>query len=270
MTDNTTGAAERTLQKSSIHEEWVSNYRTAENEKFYAMAFDHITACFGAPHGAVVLDAGCGSCAKSRQLVDRGFQVIGSDLSESALELARESLKGTRYADCIRLEQQNLLHLSFADRSFHYAVCWGVLMHVPEVAKAVGELSRIMAPGGRLAISEGNMRSLQSRLLRLLKRLFKLGHADVIFTPAGVENWEDTEDGRLMTRQADMNWLIREFEQHGMVLESRVAGQFSELYWLVPTRVLKRLIHSFNTVWFRHIRAPGPAFGNILIFRKRA
>jgi len=67
-----------------------------------------------------------------------------------------------------------------------------------------------------------------------------------------------------------MRWLIREFEKHGMVLESRVAGQFSELYWLVPTQILKRMIHALNTVWFRHVRAPGPAFGNILIFRKRA
>lgn len=270
MTDNKTESAESTLQKSSIHEEWVDNYRTPENEKFYAMAFDYIAKAFAAPPGATVLDAGCGSCAKSRNLVDRGFQVVGSDLSESALALARAALQGTRYADRIRLEQQNLLKLSFADASFDYAVCWGVLMHVPEVDKAIAELSRIMAPNGRLAISEGNMHSVQSRLLRLLKRLFRLGHSEVVFTPAGVENWEDTEDGRLMTRQADMRWLVGEFEKHGMVLESRVAGQFSELYWLVPTTLLKRLIHAFNTLWFRYIRLPGPAFGNILVFRKRA
>lgn len=270
MTDKNTDAAESTLQKSKIHEEWVDNYRTPENEKFYAMAFDYIASQFAAPRGATVLDAGCGSCAKSKNLVDRGFQVVGSDLSDSALALARDALKGTRYADSIHLEQQNLLKLTFADGTFKYAVCWGVLMHVPEVDKAIAELSRIMAPGGKLAISEGNKDSAQSRLLRLLKRLFKLGHSEVVHTPAGVENWEDTEDGRLMTRQADMRWLVREFEKHGMVLESRVAGQFSELYWLVPTQILKRLIHAFNTFWFRYVRAPGPAFGNILVFRKRA
>ncbi len=269
MPDNNTDAAERTLQQSKIHKEWVDNYRTPENEKFYALAFDYIVTQFGAQTGATVLDAGCGSCAKSKNLVDRGFQVVGSDLSESALAIAREILQGTRYADSIHLEQQNLLKLTFADRSFDYAICWGVLMHVPEVDKAIAELSRIISPGGRLAISEGNMHSMQSRLLRLLKRLLRLGHSETRFTPAGVENWEDTDDGRLMTRQADMRWLISEFEKHGLQLESRVAGQFSELYWLVPTRFLKRLIHAFNTLWFRHIRAPGPAFGNILIFRKQ-
>lgn len=270
MTENTTNAAESTLQKAKIHEEWVDNYRTPENERFYAMAFDYIAEQFAAPAGATVLDAGCGSCAKSKNLVDRGFQVVGSDLSESALVLAREALQGTRYAESIRLEQQNLLKLTFADGSFKYAVCWGVLMHVPEVDKAIAELSRIMAPGGKLAISEGNMRSLQSHVLRSIKRIFRLGHSKEERRPAGMECWEDTEDGRLMTRQADMRWLVSEFEKHGMVLESRVAGQFSELYWLVPTRILKRLIHAFNTFWFRYVRLPGPAFGNILIFRKHA
>ncbi len=269
MTNNTTNAAENTLQKSKIHEEWVNNYRTSENEQFYDMAFDYIVAVFSAPTGSMVLDAGCGSCAKSRKLVDRGFRVIGTDLSEGALAIARKSLEGTNYADNIQLEQQNLLSLTFANGSFRYAVCWGVLMHVPEVSKAIAELARIMAPNGLLAISEGNMKSMQSRLFRLLKRLFRLGHAEVIFTEAGVENWEQTDDGRLMTRQADMQWLIREFQKHGLQLESHVAGQFSELYWLVPTRVLKRLIHAFNTLWFRYIRVPGPAFGNILIFRKQ-
>lgn len=270
MTDNNTDAAESTLQKSGIHAEWVDNYRTPENEHFYSMAFDYIVSRFAAPQGATVLDAGCGSCAKSRNLVDRGFRVIGSDLSESALTLAREALTGTHYADSIFLEQQNLLKLTFPDGRFDYAVCWGVLMHVPEVDKAIAELSRVIAPGGRLAVSEGNMRSVQARLLRLIKRLFKLGHSEVVISPAGIENWEDTEEGRLLTRQADMRWLIREFERNGMVLESRVAGQFTEIYWLVPTRLLKRLVHAFNALWFRHIRAPGPSFGNILIFRKRA
>lgn len=31
-----------TLAKSDIHEEWVANYRTPENEPFFELAFDYI------------------------------------------------------------------------------------------------------------------------------------------------------------------------------------------------------------------------------------
>lgn len=41
MLGNNTDAAERTLQQSRIHEEWVDNYRALENENFYVLAFDY-------------------------------------------------------------------------------------------------------------------------------------------------------------------------------------------------------------------------------------
>lgn len=269
MSDPRSTDAESTLKQSGIHEEWVGNYRTPDNERFYNMAFDMIAKSFEAPGEATVVDAGCGSCAKSKNLADRGFNVIGTDLSENALEMARQSLKGTVYEDRIQLQQQNLTAINMEDNSVDYLVCWGVLMHIPEVDKAIAELSRIMKPGGRIAISEGNMHSLQTRALRFLKKILGRERAEVHIVPAGIENWEETDEGRLMTRQANMAWLVKEFEKHGMKLEKRVAGQFSELYWVVPTAFLKKVIHLFNHFWFKMIRGPGLAFGNILIFRKK-
>jgi len=266
---NKSETAESTLAKRHIHEEWRDNYRTPDNEHFYRMAFAHIAKVFDAPDGAQVLDAGCGSCAKSRHLVDQGLTVLGTDLSDSALDMARVELRGTQYESNIELRQENLTSISLADDVMQYIVCWGVLMHVPDVTSAVAELSRILGPGGKIAISEANKRSLQSRFFRFLKWIFRRERAEVINTPAGTENWEETDDGRLMTRQADTGWLIREFGKHGLTLVDHRAGQFSELYWVVPTVLLKKAIHWFNWCWFRLIRVPGPAFGNILIFQRR-
>ncbi|ANO50968.1 class I SAM-dependent methyltransferase [Woeseia oceani] len=262
-------AAESTLSKRDIHEEWRDNYRTPDNEHFYRMAFSHIVKEFGAPPGAQVMDAGCGSCAKSKHLVDQGLTVLGTDLSQHALDMAGDALRGTRYEQAIELRQANLTAITMDDGAMQYIVCWGVLMHVPDVTTAIAELSRILAPGGRLAISEGNKRSLQSVVLRFLKKVLRRERAEVIDTPAGIENWEETDEGRLMTRQADIPWLVREFDKHGLKLISRRAGQFSEMYWVVPTPVLKKLIHWFNWLWFRVFRWGGPAFGNILVFEKR-
>lgn len=64
---------------ADIHGKWVSMYRTSEAQAFYEMAFDEITRRLGAPRDAVILDAGCGSCAKSVLLAQRGFRVVGAD-----------------------------------------------------------------------------------------------------------------------------------------------------------------------------------------------
>ena len=52
-------------------------------------------------------------------------------------------------------------------------------------------------------------------------------------------------------------------------LEKRFAGQFTEAYVRVPTRLAKGAIHAFNRFYFAHIGRPGPALSNLLVFRKR-
>lgn len=260
--------AEITLKQSRIHEEWVRNYRTPENERFYRMAFAMILRSFNAPPGALIVDAGCGNCSKTKILVDLGYRVLATDLSESALEMARKDLRGTAYEERVELQQQNLTAMTLPDESVDYLICWGVLMHIPEVDKAIAELSRVIKPGGYIAISEANMHSLQSWAIRSLKKILGRERAEVSRVPAGIENWEETEEGLLMTRQANIKWLVDEFLKHRMALEKHVAGQFSELYWLVPSVFFKKMIYMFNDFWFRSLRMPGPAFGNIVIFQK--
>jgi hypothetical protein len=73
----------------------------------------------------------------------------------------------------------------------------------------------------------------------------------------------------LVTRQADIDWLAARFEQHGLAVRERIAGQFSEAYAMVSAAPVKRLVHAFNNFWFRRVRRPSLAYGNILILQKR-
>lgn len=269
MTTETSQPAHGAMDGQAIHQKWVSAYRTAEAQGFYERAFDRIVKLLAPPTGAVILDAGCGSCAKSALLAARGFHVVGTDFSPSALELAAQTLRERGLDGQITLRQGDLLSLPFRDGEFHYALCWGVLMHVPEVGRALSELARVLAPGGLLVVSEGNMHSLQSVAIRALKRVLGRDRGNVVRTAAGLEATEATADGTLLTRQTDIGWLVAEADRLGLRLEHRVPGQFSELYVLAPWMPLKRLIHGFNDLWFRRVRRPGPAFGNILVFAKR-
>ena len=257
-----------TLQDMEVHSVWVRQFRSGENAPFYKLAFDHIASVLGPHDDQPVVDAGCGSGTKSFELARRGYRVRAMDFSAAILEQARAAAAKQGYSERISFEQSDLTALSIPSGSVQRAVCWGVLMHVPDIGAAVAELARVIAPGGTLVVSEGNMRSLQAVTLRWLKKLLGRERAEIMRTPAGIEFWEETSTARLMTRQADIPWLIAEFRRHGLELVERRAGQFTEIYVLLPWKPLRSLVHAINNHWFRWIKLAGPAYGNLLILRR--
>jgi 2-polyprenyl-3-methyl-5-hydroxy-6-metoxy-1,4-benzoquinol methylase len=261
-----------TLQNMEVHSDWIRRYRSRENDRFYQLAFDYLASVFGEPGNSPIVDAGCGTGQKSRHLAQRGYRVRGLDFSHVIVEEARNTVRIEGLQSQIEFEQGDLTALTLPSGSVERAMCWGVLMHVPDITKAVSELARIIKPGGTLVISEGNFRSVQARTLRFIKFLVGRGRRhETLNTPAGIETWEKTSTGRLMTRQADIPWMIAEFGRHGLELQARRAGQFTEIYtvlkpdWMKPLRML---VHAFNNFWFRFIRSGGPSFGNLLVFKR--
>ena len=41
-------------------------------------------------------------------------------------------------------------------------LCWGVLMHIPDADRAIGELTRVAKPGGVLVVEEINQHAPES------------------------------------------------------------------------------------------------------------
>jgi SAM-dependent methyltransferase len=54
----------------------------------------------------------------------------------------------SRYRHLDRVNQADLSHLPLADDSVDLLVCNHVIEHVPDVARALGEIRRVLAPGG--------------------------------------------------------------------------------------------------------------------------
>lgn len=267
MNDSKSKAVERFLAKPDVHQQWVETYY-AENETFYEQAIDYIISILKAPKNSIFLDAGCGNCAHSIRLANRGFFVQAIDFSEAVLEMARENVNAKGLEGKISIKRENILALPFKNGTFNYILCWGVLMHIPDLEKAIAELTRVLKPGGTLVISELNMYSPQSIILRNLKRFSGKKRVDVKKTPAGMEYWSISSNGALLKRQANIHWLIERFKSNGFAVTKRVAGQFTEAYTRVSSRLLKNLIHGFNNFWFRYIKIPHFAIGNIIILQK--
>lgn len=274
MPDSRSKELEDSLGKATIHNSWEGDYRTDENEAFFERAFDDLVRFLGAPAGSKWLDAGCGACPNAIRLARRGFSVTASDFSEHVLENGRGFVEKAGLQDRIQTQRENILDLSFEDGCFDYILCWGVLMHIADLEKAISELSRVLAPGGSIVISEANMFSVQATLpivslfMKSWKSVLKGNKLLPNKTQAGIEFWEDTPSGKLVTRQANVGWLIKQFKAEGLQLKRRVAGQFTERYIYARTPRAKHAIHRLNEYWFRFVKLPYPAYGNIIIMKK--
>ena len=258
--------AEKYLNKPDVHESWKIDYLAPEIESTYETIFRRIIERLGAKPGDAILDAGCGYCHHAARLARAGLDVTGLDFSRSALVEAQKYLEHEELS--ITLRQGSLLDLPFEKESFPFVICWGVLMHIPEVEVALGEMARVLKRGGRIAISENNQFSLHVRIweptVRLAKKALGRTVPQRLLTPRGIEEWK--AEG-LMIRKLNFAWLEAFYADRGLVKIDHLAGQFSEIYTNLP-RPLKSSAYRFNQFWVDNNYSPQLALGNVAIFEK--
>jgi 2-polyprenyl-6-hydroxyphenyl methylase/3-demethylubiquinone-9 3-methyltransferase len=101
-----------------------------------------------APRGATALDVGCGGGLLAEELATLGCAVTGIDPSEESLAVARAHAAAQGLA--ITYLHGSGDALPFADGSFTIVCCCDVLEHVKRWDAVVGEMARVLAPGGML------------------------------------------------------------------------------------------------------------------------
>lgn len=113
----------------------------------------------GVRRGERLLDLGCGGGRHAFQAVRLGARVVALDAQACEVAQVRDTIGAMLDAGEVRSDdeagvvQGDALRLPFADASFDRVIASEVLKHIPEDGSAMAELSRVLRPGGTMAVT---------------------------------------------------------------------------------------------------------------------
>ena len=121
-----------------------------------------------------VLDIGCGTATLADDLLERTQEYCGIDLSPAMIERGRARLEHHPLASRCSLRVGDAEALAFPDGSFDAVVALGLLEYLTSYDRALGEILRVLRPGGTVVLAVPNRASAYRRC-RLLADRTRLG-----------------------------------------------------------------------------------------------
>lgn len=149
-------------ERWQLADEAAENYERYRVPAMFGPLADELVASAGLRTGDRVLDVACGTGIvarrAARQLGGQG-RVVGLDINPGMLAVARSAAA----AEGLEIEwrEGDALAPPFAEGSFDAVFCQQALQFFPDRAAALREMRRVLAEGGRLAVSV--FRSLEHR-----------------------------------------------------------------------------------------------------------
>ncbi len=155
-------AEEEAFQVKDVmrHKCWGENnawaydrYRAVSRSKGWRELLERELA--SVPKGATILEVGSGTGFITEILIRCGFNVRGFDLSEDMLTRARRNLALAGLSDGAELIRGDAEDIQARDGQFPALVSRWVLWTLPRPHKALAEMVRVLAPGGKLVLIDG-------------------------------------------------------------------------------------------------------------------
>lgn len=125
-----------------------------------------------------VLDVACGAGKLVRAVAPRVERAVGVDLSSGMIEDARRRTEEEAPAGAERIEFAvgPSDDLPFADGEFTALITTTAFHHFPDPAGSVREMSRVLAPGGRIVIGDSVKDTPHAAFGDAVLRRFERGH----------------------------------------------------------------------------------------------
>jgi SAM-dependent methyltransferase len=199
------------------------------------------------------LDVGCGSGAFTELVISRCApkSVHGIDPAEGQLVYAR-----SRFASrAVQFQKGDAMALPYADGAFDAAVMPLVIFFVPEPARGVAEMARVVCPGGIVSAYSWDMLGGGFPYEALRAEMRGLG-VDVPAPPSSdasrmevlQELWTDAGLGAVTTREISVERTFVDFDDYwrtvlgGPSVSAKLAAMTPEDVVLLKARMRSRLL----------------------------
>lgn len=185
-------------------------YDTLRDQAYYAEIDRYLADYVGNGSGQRILDVCCGT-GRLRDIVTKSESVVGIDVAEVAIGMARESHKDR---PDFRFETMDAHRLEFAAAAFDTVLFVDAIEHVRDAERVLAEIARVTRPGGRLFLTVANSGGLNLVMSR------KLGYGDFVTNYQHIREFSYAQTLALLA-------------QHGFT-SRQAGGIFLFPYWGVP------------------------------------
>lgn len=209
--------------------------------------------------GKRVLEIGSGLGTDARIIIGKGGDYTGINVDQASTEATAQALLAFSLPG--RVLQRDATCLDFPDGAFDVVYSFGVLHHIPDAAKAVAEVRRVLKPGGDLLLMLYNRSSInytvEIMLLRKLGlRMLSLPGAIALLARMGFPRHKLERHRELAAQLGtlkDHEWLSRNTDgpdnPHSKVYDAAQAAALLSAF-----RILEQEVHFFD---HRHWGLPG-------------
>lgn len=199
--------------------------------------------------GKRLLEIGFGTGTDLLQFARGGALVTGVDLTPRSAEIARRRFEVYGFnGDFITGDGEDL---SFPDESFDVVYSFGVLHHTPDTPRAVGEIQRILKPGGKAIVMLYHRASLYyfgSIILKhglLQGELLKEGPSEIMSRHV---EYSDTRCRPLVKAYTcgEARRLFREFQECEIQVNQLTRRELRPIGHLIPEVMFQWLARNFG------------------------
>jgi ubiquinone/menaquinone biosynthesis C-methylase UbiE len=150
------------LDKATV-ERLMARLESRAQDAVFTRLFDKYAAQLTLPPSARVLEVGCGTGAMLRILARRGDftgKAIGVDQCDSFIKVASKFARVENVSDRLAFQVGDAHCLDFPPATFDLVIAHTLISHVTAPLAVLGEMARVVRPGGTVVIFDGDYASL--------------------------------------------------------------------------------------------------------------